>query len=237
MNAYISYACSDKFISGIIALYNSLRHFGCDKDFLVMVTDDVTEESRQKLCEKNLRIVDAEKIYYTGKRKDKILERYGKIDESWRMFTKLNIWKQTEYSKLIYLDADTLVLKNIDELFDINQLGAVLGGSDMLKYHGIEGGVLVLEPNQNTYRDMIDKLCSDKYDIKMADQSFLNDYFIKHHKINYISETFNRRWKKNRDTSSCHIFHFNANKPWVDPSSIDHTSLSLWRHFYELNHN
>ena len=62
------------------------------------------------------------------------------------MFTKINIWKQTEYSKLIYLDADTLVLKNIDELFEIDELGAVLGGSVMLNYSGIEAGVLVTEP-------------------------------------------------------------------------------------------
>ena len=121
----------------MIALYNSVRLSNCNNDFLVLVTDDVSEEARLLLNEKNLKIVEADKIYYNGDRKDTILDRYGKKDESWKMFTKINIWKQIDYSKLIYLDADTLVLKNIDELFDYDELAAVSGGSAMLNYTGI----------------------------------------------------------------------------------------------------
>ena len=237
MNAYITYVCSDNFIPGVVALYNSVRLSKCNHDFIVLVTDDVSEESKDKLKQNDLKIVDADKIYYNGKNKDKILDRYGKVDQSWKMFTKINIWKQTEYSKLIYLDADTLVLKNIDELFEIDELGAVLGGSVMLNYSGIEAGVLVTEPNVKTYNNIIDALESDSYDIKMSDQSFLNDYFSKHGIINSIPETFNRMWKKNRNPGGSSIFHFNGSKPWIEPSSLDHNSLSLWRHFYEFNHS
>ena len=237
MNAYITYVCSDNFIPGVVALYNSVRLSDCNHDFIVLVTDDVSEESKDKLKQNDLKIVDADKIYYNGKNKDKILDRYGKVDQSWKMFTKINIWKQTEYSKLIYLDADTLVLKNIDELFEIDELGAVLGGSVMLNYSGIEAGVLVTEPNIKTYNNIIDALESDSYDIKMSDQSFLNDYFSKHGIINSIPETFNRMWKKNRNPGGSFIFHFNGSKPWIEPSSLDHNSLSLWRHFYEFNHS
>ena len=237
MNAYITYVCSDNFIPGVVALYNSVRLSNCNHDFIVLVTDDVSEESRDILKQNDLKIVDADKIYYNGKNKDKILDRYGKVDQSWKMFTKINIWKQTEYSKLIYLDADTLVLKNIDELFEIDELGAVLGGSVMLNYSGIEAGVLVTEPNIKTYNNIIDALESDSYDIKMSDQSFLNDYFSKHGIINSIPETFNRMWKKNRNPGGSSIFHFNGSKPWIEPSSLDYNSLSLWRHFYESNHS
>ena len=237
MNAYITYVCSDNFIPGVVALYNSVRLSKCNHDFIVLVTDDVSKESRNTLKQNDLKIVDADKIYYNGKNKDKILDRYGKVDQSWKMFTKINIWKQTEYSKLIYLDADTLVLKNIDELFEIDELGAVLGGSVMLNYSGIEAGVLVTEPNIKTYNNIIDALESDSYDIKMSDQSFLNDYFLKHGIINHIPETFNRMWKKNRNPGGSSIFHFNGSKPWIEPSSLDNNSLSLWRHFYEFNHS
>ena len=237
MNAYITYVCSDNFIPGVVALYNSVRLSNCNHDFIVLVTDDVSEESKDKLKQNDLKIVDADKIFYNGKNKDKILDRYGKVDQSWKMFTKINIWKQTEYSKLIYLDADTLVLKNIDELFEIDELGAVLGGSIMLNYSGIEAGVLVTEPNMNTYDNIIDALESDSYDIKMSDQSFLNDYFSKHGIINHIPETFNRMWKKNKNPGGSSIFHFNGSKPWIDSSSLDNNTLSLWRYFYEYNHS
>ena len=33
-------------------------------------------------------------------------------------YTKLHIWDMTEYDKVVYIDADVLVLENVDELFD-----------------------------------------------------------------------------------------------------------------------
>ncbi len=33
-------------------------------------------------------------------------------------FTKLRVWTLTEYTKCVFLDADTIVIKNIDDLFD-----------------------------------------------------------------------------------------------------------------------
>ena len=217
MHAYLTYVCSDNFIPGVVALYNSVRLSNCNNDFIVLVTDDVSQESRDILNKKNLKIVDADKIYYNGQYKDKILDRYGKVDQSWKMFTKINIWKQTEYSKIIYLDADTLVLNNIDELFDVEELAAVIGGSVMLNYSGIEAGVLVVKPDTNT--------------------SFLNDYFSKHGIINAIPEIYNRMWKKNRNPGGASIFHFNGSKPWIDRSSIDKNTFDLWSYFYEYDNN
>jgi lipopolysaccharide biosynthesis glycosyltransferase len=33
-------------------------------------------------------------------------------------FTKLRIWSLTDYAKAVFLDADTIVLQNVDELFE-----------------------------------------------------------------------------------------------------------------------
>lgn len=237
MIGYISYVCSDNFIPGVVALYNSVRNAGCENDFLVLVTDDVTEEARQILAERNLQIVNVEKVFYNGEHKDKILDRYGKIDESWKMFTKLNIWKQTKYEKLIYLDADTIVLENIDELFDIDQLGAVLGGSQGLNYIGIEAGVLVINPNLDTYNKLVEALESDVYNIKMSDQSFLNDYFTRIESINHIPEVYNRLYKKNSNPTGAKVFHFNSNKPWISPETLNKSCVNLWNYFYEKNYD
>lgn len=32
--------------------------------------------------------------------------------------TKINVWKQTQFRKIVYLDADTVALRAPDELFD-----------------------------------------------------------------------------------------------------------------------
>lgn len=38
--------------------------------------------------------------------------------------TKIHCWKLTNYDKCVFLDADTLVLGNCDELFDLPELSA-----------------------------------------------------------------------------------------------------------------
>jgi len=237
MIGYITSCTSDNYVPGVIALYNSVRLSKCNYDFIVIIPDDLSDESKNILKKKNLKIRVVDKIFYTGKHKDKILDRYGKSNTSWKTFTKMRIWEQTDYSKLVYLDADTIVLKNIDELFNVGELGAVMGGSVMLNYKGIESGVLVLNPNINTMNGILDALESDTYDIKMSDQSFLNDYFSKHGIINAIPEIYNRLWKKNKNPRGASIFHFNASKPWIDRSSMDKNTFDLWSYFYEYDNN
>ena len=114
------------------------------------------------------------------------------------VFTKLNIWKFTEYNKLIYIDADTIVLNNIDELFKNDELSGINDRSEILNYNGINSGLLVIKPNLVTYNNLIAALNSDNYDLKMSDQSLINDYFTKHSKINYLNENYNRLNKKNK---------------------------------------
>ena len=113
------------------------------------------------------------------------------------MFTKINIWKENQYKKILYIDADMIVLQNIDFIFEINSnISAVYGGSNYHKYQGIEVGVLLIKPSIDTYNNLIKTMNSDNYDLRMSDQTLINDYFLKHDKINYLDSKFNRLQKK-----------------------------------------
>ena len=39
-------------------------------------------------------------------------------------FTKLHSWRLTQYDKCVFLDADTIVLQNIDDLFERDPFAA-----------------------------------------------------------------------------------------------------------------
>ena len=39
-------------------------------------------------------------------------------------FTKLHCWRLIQFKKCVFLDADTLVLSNIDDMFDREELSA-----------------------------------------------------------------------------------------------------------------
>lgn len=97
-------------------------------------------------------------------------------------YTKLNIWTLDKIGikSLVYLDADTLVRKNFDELFSLPfNFGAV--PDVFMGYRGFtiafNAGVLFLRPNTAVFEDMIEKLETAVYPPVMAEQAFLNVYF------------------------------------------------------------
>jgi len=73
----------------------------------------------------------------------------------------------------VFLDADTLVLQNIDELFEREELSAVpdIGWPDCFNT-----GVFVFAPSEDTFRALL-KLAIEKGSFDGGDQGLLNTYF------------------------------------------------------------
>ena len=68
-------------------------------------------------------------------------------------FSKLHAWRLTQYSKCVFLDADTLVLENVDELFEREELSAApdIGWPDCFN-----SGVFVFEPSMETHGNLLE---------------------------------------------------------------------------------
>ena len=61
-------------------------------------------------------------------------------------FVKLRLWQLTEYDRCIFLDADTLVLKNIDRLFEYPEFAAAPNVYERLgDFHRLNSGVFAGE--------------------------------------------------------------------------------------------
>ncbi len=94
----------------------------------------------------------------------------------WGVYTKLMIFNMTtepfKYKRLVYLDADTVAARNIDELFLCDaSLCAVLRHSERFN-----SGVMVLEPSEETLKDMLNHIQTTP-SYTGGDQGFLNEYF------------------------------------------------------------
>lgn len=103
----------------------------------------------------------------------------------WRFadqYTKLRIWTldQIGIKSAVYLDADTLVRNNFDELFESPfEFGAVPDVfTDQRGFAlGINAGVLAFKPDTRVFEDMLLKLEDAKFNLLDAEQSYLNLYF------------------------------------------------------------
>jgi len=149
--AFITFANSEQYSDGILALAESLREVKSKYPLIAMVTAQVSQDKRNLLsdigCIVRLvhELVLPEELNLEAK-------RWGPA------FTKLISWQFEEYSKLIFLDSDLLVLKNIDELFSLNDtLHATLdtdASSCNFKPERlslINSGVLVLKPQKSVF--------------------------------------------------------------------------------------
>jgi len=68
-------------------------------------------------------------------------------------FTKLHAWRLIRYDKCVFLDADTFVLCNVDELFEREELSAApdVGWPDCFN-----SGVFVYKPSLETFRRLLE---------------------------------------------------------------------------------
>ncbi len=151
-------------------------------------------------------------------------------------FCKLSLWQLTDYQRVVFLDADTLVVKNIDKLFDYPEFCAAPNLYESLAdMHRLNSGVFVAAPNEATYAVMLDRLDSPGVFWRRTDQTFLESYFPDWHGLPYTYNAlqylyFNlpQLWR----ASSIKVVHYQYEKPW----QADHAKAHLLGPLIELWH-
>ncbi|XP_022965663.1 inositol phosphorylceramide glucuronosyltransferase 1-like isoform X1 [Cucurbita maxima] len=160
--AYVTLLYGDEFLLGVRVLGKSIRDTGSNRDMVALVSDGVSEYAT-KLLEADGWIVE----------RISLLENPNQVRPSrfWGVYTKLKIFNMTDYRKVVYLDADTIVVKNIDDLFKCIKFCANLKHSERLN-----SGVMVVEPSEAIFNDMMSKVRTlPSY--TGGDQGFLNSYY------------------------------------------------------------
>ncbi|GKT66684.1 glycosyl transferase family 8 [Colletotrichum tofieldiae] len=133
-------------------------------------------------------------------------------------FTKVNLWRQTQFSKIVYIDADVVAYRAPDELFDIAapfSAAPDIGWPDLFNT-----GVMVLSPNMGDYYALM-AMAERGISFDGADQGLLNMHFK--NTYNRISFTYNVTPSAHYQyvpayrhfQSSINMVHFiGPDKPW-----------------------
>ncbi|XP_071085670.1 glycogenin-1-like isoform X3 [Haliotis cracherodii] len=167
--AFVTLATNDTYALGCLILGNSLRRVETTRKLVVMVTDGVTQSMRDQLG----RVFDLVNEVNVFDSNDAVnLQLLGRPDLSCTL-TKLHCWRLTQYDKCVFMDADTLVLQNVDELFDRDELSAApdAGWPDCFN-----SGVFVLVPSLETYCALV-QFAMTQGTFDGGDQGLLNLYF------------------------------------------------------------
>ncbi|KAM9836056.1 glycogenin-2 [Aulostomus maculatus] len=235
--AFVTLATSNGYCTGALVVAMSLRRHGTTRRIAVMVTTNVSEESRAALED----IFD-EVIVVDG------MDSEDHLHLSWLgrpelgiTFTKIHCWTLTQYRKCVFLDADTLVLSNVDELFERDELSAAPdpGWPDCFN-----SGVFVFRPSHQTHARLLEHaLQHGSFD--GGDQGLLNSFFSgwavedirKHLPFIYnlcATSVYSYRPAFQQFGHNAKIVHFlGAEKPWSQQQATGHSHsmgdfVSLW---------
>jgi alpha-N-acetylglucosamine transferase len=146
--AYVTLVATDAYAAGALVVAHRLRQLGSIKDIVCLTTPNISSSVREQL-RKVLLVIEVDELRSTQVDNLQLLGR-PELDVT---FTKIQLWKLTQYQKVVFLDADTLPLLNVDELFDRPALSAApdAGWPDCFN-----SGVFVAEPSDAIYHSLID---------------------------------------------------------------------------------
>ncbi|KAI5379739.1 nucleotide-diphospho-sugar transferase [Alternaria alternata] len=215
-DAYITLLMSDSYLPGAVVLANSLRDAGTTKKLAVLVTmETLSADTISELKALYDYLIPVERIRNSNPANLYVM---GRPDLAFA-FTKIALWRQTQFRKLVYLDADVVALRALDELFDIE--ASFAAAPDIGWPDAFNSGVMVIKPDMGEYWALQTMAATgDSFD--GADQGLLNQYF-EHRPWQRLKFTYNctpnaeYQWEPayryyKRDIAAVHFI--GKNKPW-----------------------
>jgi len=237
--AYVTMICGgDAYGPGVEALGNSLRASGAREPRVVMATADVSLPLRRRLGEQGWIVRDIEPLTNPNPEASLLFPRFEQT------FTKLRAWELTEFDKVIFLDADTIVLRSLDRFFDRPSFAAA---PDFFLADRFNSGVMVLDPSAEVFGAMMTSLSTaESYD--GGDQGFLNDYFRDwyampvanrlpagcnmHHFVFQFLHAHSTLTRAFLD--EVYVVHYTLQKPWLE-ANLSGGSEIWWDNFFAVH--
>lgn len=253
--AYVTLVTNADYAMGATALANSLRRTATDAAIVILHTGGVDAATLVPLDALGCRLVEVEHLPLS----DAFNERHARgnlhsaapftkgrkpaFHSPLDNFCKLRLWELVEYERCVFIDADAIVLKNVDKLFAYPEFSAAPNVYESLvDFRRMNSGVFVARPSQETFRKMLAVL--DQPDIfwRRTDQTFLETFFPDWHglpvyfnMLQYVWFTMPALW----DWKSISILHYQYEKPWEK----DHPKaarlqplIDLWHCFHIGGH-
>jgi glycogenin len=226
--AYLTVLSTDNYLDGVLTLGESLRLCKSKYPLYVMVGSAVTRPVRETLARAGVRSIDAPPLDIPEEIRDANIN--SDYHQHWSgTFEKLLVFSLVQFRKLVYLDSDTLVLRNIDLLFEKPHMSAVMaeryaGNEDSVD---LNAGLMVIEPEPELTGRLIATLPeafeSEKRwrtaagrPLSMGDQSVINMLWS-----DWIaSDALHLDGKYNVLTTSLHHYRRTLNYSWRGPDGI-----------------
>ena len=237
--------CGDEYVKGALVLAWSLRQQKTQHELIVMVTPDVSVSAMKLLRKLYDRVM---KVQYIKTRiKSELRGKKYRSEDTWIQYslTKARMLNLTEYDKIVWLDADSLVLNNIDDLFTLSTPAGICSSIRNHSYwhglkipeleienavennYGVHGCTMVLTPNIDDYllASSLPQIGTTANFVGPDEYFFTQLYKTGWHHI-HIKYGCNKWFCEMRGVEP-NVVHFCGDKPWEDGG--DWEGVRGWR--------
>lgn len=188
---YLTLLGSNNYLLGTLALNYSLSSTNTQYPLVVLITENINSEVRKTLKLNNISYLEIPKIQLERKNGDK--QEYPHWENT---FSKLRIFGMTQFDKIVFLDSDMLVIDNIDELFNKENLSAVVAGKSFpgnKNWVDLNSGLMVIEPKVGEDSRLIKLMTNISSLANMGDQDVIQKAYPnwKNMKNLHLSEEYN----------------------------------------------
>ncbi|GFP96024.1 putative UDP-glucuronate:xylan alpha-glucuronosyltransferase 4 [Phtheirospermum japonicum] len=195
---------SEAYVCGAIALAQSIIQSNSTKDLVLLADGHIPPRSIDGLRSAGWKVKRIQRIRSPHSKKNAYNE--------WN-YSKLRIWQLTEYDKLMFIDSDLIVTRNVDEFFVHPQISAA--GNDR---HIFNSGLMLVEPSTCTFETLMKKRFSvESYN--GGDQGFLNEMFPWWHrlpaKLNQLKFFGSAQDHVHQIPHNTYTVHYLGVKPWL----------------------
>ena len=186
--AYVSILSTENYLAGILTMFNSLKATGTKIPLLCLIHESLRQETEAII----------KKCGILTKRVANIQNpvNENKNDRKYYNYNKLNIFGLDEYDKIVYIDADMVIFKNIDDLFNYQHLSGTNAGGELpnfrLTWQELNSGLMVVEPKRELLEDMKTKIGTFSV-TDVGDQAFLHQYY--------------KGWARKRELHLSHVYN------------------------------
>jgi hypothetical protein len=101
-----------------------------------------------------------------------------------KMYSKLLFWLMEEYRAILYVDADTLLVRQYTNVFSFHVRRMVdsgltigMGTNNLARSDDFNAGVILLIPNRTEFQLLITSIHTLSHDVTLAEQNYLNQYY------------------------------------------------------------
>jgi len=229
-NAYVTLVTNRDYADAAIALVRSITLTGTKADIVVLHTGAVDAKDLEPLKALGARCIEAELLdtspeFNARHQRDRLHADapftkgnkpafHTPLDN----FAKLRLWELEQYDNCVFIDADAIVVRNIDRLFAYPEFSAAPNVYEGLgDFHRLNSGVFTAKPSRETFAAMMQRL--DRPDVfwRRTDQTFLQDFFPQWHGLPVFDNMLQYVWfnmPELWDWKSVHVVHYQYEKPW-----------------------